>query len=445
MKTLQLARHWARNARIEHALLQRLPAAGLVTGSSLLKYPQARCLSQETQGSSKFPYKHMVGGIPDAMKVGDQSVLVRDRGGFRMVTLNRPRALNALNEPMILSMYGHFKTWEEGDLVTGILLKGEGKAFCAGGDVKAVTEKYKQGFRAEVFNFFRTEYRLNHLIATMRTPFVALLDGVTMGGGAGVSVHGDFRIATEKTLFAMPECALGLFTDVGATHFLTHKARYEIGVYMALCGARVRGRELVQIGLATHFVPSFKLEELESRLGDARWGGRDVEVVRAMIEEFADPHEKVDLGGESGPGAGEMSVDPIVTHANEIVEIFALETLEEICEELGRRSEAGSAWARDALKSIQKASPTSLRITHEALKRARHSTLEDALKMEFTILHAFMDGHDFYEGVRAILVDKDNKPKWSPATLAEVGDDVVEDYFSDKGDDLVFESGRSKL
>ncbi|QDZ19233.1 enoyl-CoA hydratase/isomerase [Chloropicon primus] len=398
-------------------------------------------LSGESDKGDKFPHKHMVGGIADAMKVGDQTVLTRDRGGFRVVTLNRPKALNALNEEMILSLYKHYSAYDASDLVTGVLLKGEGKAFCAGGDVKAVTKRYKEGFEKEVFNFFRTEYQLNHLIATMRTPYVAVMDGVTMGGGAGVSIHGDFRIATEKTLFAMPECALGLFTDVGATHFLTHKTRYELGVYLAMCGARVRGRELVDIGIATHFVPSFKLDELEGRLGDARWGGRDKDLVRRMIEEVADPHDKVDLGD----GGKEMSVDPIVAHRSEIIEVFALDTIEEICEELSKRASQGVKWCEDAHKAIMRSSPMSLKVTLEALKRSRNSSLEDALKMEFRILHGFMEGNDFYEGVRAILVEKDNKPTWKPASLEEATAEMVDAYFADWGDELEFHAKPAKL
>merc|ERR1712224_802872 len=179
------------------------------------------------------------------------------------------------------------------------------------------------------------------------------------------------------------------------------------------------------IGIATHFVPSFKLEELEGRLGDARWGGRDKDLVRRMIEEVADPHDKVDLGD----GGKEMSVDPIVAHRSEIIEVFALETIEEICEELSKRASQGVKWCEDAHKAIMRSSPMSLKVTLEALKRSRNSSLEDALKMEFRILHGFMEGNDFYEGVRAILVEKDNKPTWKPASLEEVTTEMVDAYF----------------
>lgn len=393
-----------------------------------------------SDATEKFPYKHMLEGVADAMKVGEQSVLHKDKGGVRVVTLNRPRALNALNEPMIRALYDNFSRWDESDMVCGIFIKGEGKAFCAGGDVKAVTTKYKQGLKKEVMDFFGTEYRLNHLIATMRTPYVAFMDGVTMGGGAGISVHGDFRIATENTLFAMPECALGLFTDIGATHFLTHKIRYELGVYMALCGARVRGRELVDIGLATHFVPSFKLDDLEERLGDIRWGGRDAKLVKNLIEDVADPHDKIDLGEGK-----DMSIDAIVANRSEIIEVFALETIEEIIDELTKRASAGASWCEAARKAIAGSSPSSLKVTHEALKRARHATLEDALKMEYRMLHRFMEGQDFYEGVRSILIDKDNKPQWTPSSLDQVTPDVVGQYFEPVENELTLPVVKSKL
>jgi len=375
-------------------------------------------------------FREMKAPIAEAMKVGDQSVLYKDKGGIRVVTLNRPRALNALNQDMIFSLYKNFKLWDDARLVSGIFVKGEGKAFCAGGDVKAVTTKYKQGLKDEVMAFFATEYQLNHLIATMKTPYVAFLDGVTMGGGAGISVHGHFRIATENTLFAMPECGLGLFTDVGATHFLTHEVEYELGVYMALTGARIKAGTLVEVGLATHFIPSHQLEQLESRLSDVSWGARDPDMVDALIGDIADPNEYL------------VSADPIVTHAEEIKDVFKRNTIEDICDRLRHYAEgeaaAASPWAAKALDAIMKGSPTSLKVTFEALKRSRVMTLEEALKMEYRMLHRFMEGHDFYEGVRAILVDKDNKPTWQPASLAEVTDQMVAEYFDPVPTELQF-------
>ena len=346
--------------------------------------------------------------------------------------------MNALNQTMIYTLYDYCKKWEDPAMVSAVFVKGEGKAFCAGGDVKAVTKRYKNGEKKEVLHFFKREYQLNQLIATMRTPYVAFMDGVTMGGGAGISAHGHFRIATENTLFAMPECGLGLFTDVGATHFLTHLIRYELGLFMALTGARIRGRDLTEIGIATHFVPSFKLPLLEERLSDIRWGGRDAEIISNLIEDIAEPHGDVELS-EKTP------THPIVAHRSEIIEVFMLETVEEIKEELRKRAEKGSAWSQDAYNAIDRSSPTSLKVTFEALKRASTMSLNDSLQMEYRMLHRFMEGNDFYEGVRAILLDKDNAPVWKPDTLESVTKEMVAEYFAPVEEELLFSSDSSNV
>lgn len=356
------------------------------------------------------------------MKTGDQSVLFRDRGGIRIVTLNRPRALNALDQNMIDILYDNYSRWQDAPMVSGIFIKGEGKAFCAGGDVKAVTTRYRAGEKEDVMNFFRREYSLNNLIATMKTPYVAFMDGVTMGGGAGISVHGHYRIATEKTLFAMPECALGLFTDVGATHFLTHVLPYELGVYMAMTGARLGGKELTAVGIATHFVPSFKLDQLEERLGDVRWSGKDVEKIGMLLDDIADPWEDVQLVQKKPEG-------PILKNQSEIMEVFSLETVEEIRDELNKRAQNGSEWCQQAHKAIVGGSPTSLKVTFEALRRSRNLPLAESLQMEYRMLYRFMEGNDFYEGVRSILVDKDNKPSFQPSRLEDISREMVLEYF----------------
>ena len=339
--------------------------------------------------------------------------------GLAIATLNRPRTLNCLEEDMLTMMWDQYNTWLRNPVACTIMLKGEGpKAFCAGGDVKFATGTWAKGDKERVLKFFGTEYQMNYLLHTMKKSHVAFLDGIVMGGGAGMSMHGLFNVATEKTMFAMPECALGLFPDVGASHFLTHKASYPVGLCLALTGMRVYGNDVKSIGLASHYIPSFKLDMVEHNLeslGAELVDPRLVDVVLTRLEEL-EPEENSVL----------MSKMDVI-HA-----VFSedKESVEEIVLHLRSLTEAGDTWCEGALKSIEKASPSSLRVTLEQMRRGKDMPLRECLKMEFRLLNRFLERHDFYEGVRSILIDKDNKPTWEPASLAEVTDAMVAEYFA---------------
>ncbi|XP_051478927.1 3-hydroxyisobutyryl-CoA hydrolase, mitochondrial isoform X3 [Apus apus] len=296
-------------------------------------------------------------------------VLLEKKGGAGIITLNRPKALNALNHSMIQQIYPQIKTWEQDPETFLIIIKGTGgKAFCAGGDIRAITDAGKAGDRLAQ-DFFRGEYTLNNAIGTCRKPYVALIDGITMGGGVGLSVHGHFRVATEKTLFAMPETAIGLFPDVGGGYFLPRLSG-KMGYYLALTGFRLKGRDVLKAGIATHFVESEKLPALEKDL---------IALKSPSKENIADLLNSYHV------------------------------------------------------KTISKMSPTSLKITLRQLREGASMSLQDVLTMEYRLSQACMKGHDFYEGVRAVLVDKDHSPRWKPAALEEVSDEFVDNCFKPLG------------
>ncbi|XP_010404817.2 3-hydroxyisobutyryl-CoA hydrolase, mitochondrial isoform X2 [Corvus cornix cornix] len=345
-------------------------------------------------------------------------VLLEKKGGAGIITLNRPKALNALNLSMIQQIYPQIKTWEQDPETFLIIIKGTGgKAFCAGGDIRAITEAGKVGDELSQ-DFFRGEYRLNNAIGTCKKPYVALIDGITMGGGVGVSVHGHFRVATEKTLFAMPETAIGLFPDVGGGYFLPRLSG-KIGYYLALTGCRLKGRDVLKAGIATHFVESEKLPALEKDLIALKSPSK--EKIADLLNSY---HMKCTVDQEK-----EFVLDE---HMEKINSIFSANSMEEIVKKL---KQDGSPFAMKQLETINKMSPTSLKLTLRQLREGASMSLQEVLRMEYRLSQACMKGHDFYEGVRAVLIDKDQSPKWNPAALEEVSDEFVDNCFKPLGND----------
>ncbi|NXC56010.1 HIBCH protein, partial [Aleadryas rufinucha] len=345
-------------------------------------------------------------------------VLLEKKGGAGIITLNRPKALNALNLSMIQQIYPQIKTWEQDPETFLIIIKGTGgKAFCAGGDIRAITEAGKAGDKL-LQDFFRGEYRLNNAIGTCKKPYVALIDGITMGGGVGVSIHGHFRVATEKTLFAMPETAIGLFPDVGGGYFLPRLSG-KIGYYLALTGCRLKGRDVLKAGIATHFVESEKLPALEKDLIALKSPSK--EKIADLLNSY---HMKCTVDKEK-----EFVLDE---HMEKINSLFAANSMEEIVKKL---KQDGSPFAMKQLETLNKMSPTSLKLTLRQLREGASMSLQDVLRMEYRLSQACMKGHDFYEGVRAVLIDKDQSPKWKPATLEEVSDEFVDNCFKPLGND----------
>ncbi len=336
------------------------------------------------------------------------------RGGVGGVTLNRPRALNALTLDMIVKFDAQLASWAADDEIKAVLIEGVGgKAFCAGGDVLAVYHAGQEG-GALAADFFRSEYTLNRRIHAFPKPYVALLDGITMGGGVGVSIHGDFRVVTENLMFAMPETGIGLFPDIGASWFLP-RCPGETGTYLGLTGARLKAPDAIALGLGTHFIPASRLRDLEVALYAAPWGDESArETVRQVLDRFSEP---------AGPA-------PLGAHFDIIDRCFAFDSVEQI---LAALEADGSEFAVQTLEAMATKSPTALKVALAQLRRAGGLSFDDCMIMEYRLSQAFMAGSDFYEGIRALLVDKDKRPAWSPATLASVTDQIVERNFESLG------------
>ncbi|OIT38091.1 PREDICTED: 3-hydroxyisobutyryl-CoA hydrolase 1-like [Nicotiana attenuata] len=348
---------------------------------------------------------------------GTDQVLVEETSSVRTFILNRPKQLNALSHQMISQLLELFHVSERDSNVKMIILKGNGRAFCAGGDVTAVVHNVRRGNWKLGADYFREEFTLNYVMATYSKPQVSILNGIVMGGGAGASVHGRFRVATEKSVFAMPETALGLFPDVGASYFYSRLPGF-FGEYAGLTGARLDGAEMLACGLATHFVPSERLPLLEQAL--VKVNTSDPDVISAIISRFSHiPKLK-----EGSP-----------YHKMKIIDrCFSRRTVEEIISAL--ESEAlnkNDDWVSSTIQSLKKASPTSLKISLRSIREGRLQGVGSCLIREYRMVcHVLMGefSKDFFEGCRALLIDKDRNPKWEPSRLDLIRDDDVDCYFS---------------
>ncbi|XP_042678593.1 3-hydroxyisobutyryl-CoA hydrolase, mitochondrial isoform X2 [Centrocercus urophasianus] len=346
----------------------------------------------------------------------EADVLLQKKGGAGIITLNRPKVLNALSLRMIQQIYPQIKAWEQDPETFLIIIKGTGeKAFCAGGDVRAIADAGKAGDRMTQ-DYFREEYTLNNAVGTCKKPYVALIDGITMGGGVGLSVHGHFRVATERTVFAMPETAIGLFPDVGGGYFLPRLSG-KIGYLLALTGFRLKGRDVLKAGIATHFVESEKLPDLEKDLIALKSPSK--ENIADLLNSY---HMQTKIDQEK-----EFVLDE---HMEKINSIFSAKSMEEIVQKL---KQDGSPFAMKQLETINKMSPTSLKLALRQLREGASLSLQDVFTMEYRLSQACMRGHDFYEGVRAVLIDKDQSPRWKPAALEEVSDEFVDNCFKPLG------------
>ena len=334
------------------------------------------------------------------------------RGAIGLITLNRPKALNALTREMCLAMKHHLDRWATDGAIKTVVIRGAGeRAFCAGGDIRALYDSGKNN-TSYALDFYRDEYRLNAAIKHFPKPYVALLHGIVMGGGVGVSVHGSHRVADETVVFAMPETGIGLFPDVGGSYFLP-RCPGELGTYLALTGERLKTADALYAGVATHFVPAARTEELLAALED---GTKPDFVLRSFAEDAGDA--------------------PLAQRREAIDRTFSESSVEGILTAL---DSDGSDWAQQTAGTIRKKSPTSLKITFEQLQRGRHLSFDDCMRMEYRMVNRIVAGHDFYEGVRATIIEKDNAPKWKPADLDHVTPAAVETYFEPlDADELTF-------
>ncbi|MFF4261662.1 enoyl-CoA hydratase/isomerase family protein [Streptomyces virginiae] len=344
----------------------------------------------------------------DAQPEDANTVLFHTDGRTGVVTLNRPRAINALTHPMVSRIDEALAAWADDPAVQQVLIRGAGeRGLCAGGDIRAIHDDAKAGNTASA-DFWRDEYRLNARIARYPKPYVALMDGITMGGGVGVSAHGSVRIVTERSRVAMPETGIGFVPDVGGTYLLG-RAPGELGTHLALTGTAVGAADALLCGLADHFVPADRLPELTAALAGAP--------AHEVIPRYA-----------ATPGPGELA-----DRRGWIDHCYAATTVEEIVERLLGQGEPA---AKEAAETILAKSPTALKVTLAALRRAVElGPLERVLAQEFRVSCNALTAPDLVEGIRAQVVDKDRAPRWSPATLAEVSGADVERFFAPLGED----------
>ncbi len=347
---------------------------------------------------------------------------IRTGNGIGRITLTRPEALHALNTGMCVEILGALARWAQDTAVHLVWIDHqEGtRGFCSGGDIRMLAAS-GSGDAAEARAFFRTEYRMNASLNAFPKPVIALLDGVTMGGGVGLSVHGSHRVATERTLFAMPETGIGLFPDVGGGWFLPRLGG-EIGTWLALTGSRLKGADVAAAGIATHYLPS--------------------ELVPALAKQMMAADFSVDAQGmldEILRGLTRAAPPPSYAAHTEVIDrCFAHQTAEEIVAALDAE---GSDWAREQAAVIRAKSPETVKVALRQLREGgKAASFEDNMRMEFRIGWRKVQSHDFQEGVRAVIVDKDNAPAWSPARLEDVSEAAVARYFEPLGaDELSFE------
>ena len=340
----------------------------------------------------------------------DGDILVRQFGALRRLTLNRPKALNALTLDMAVTMTTWLRTWVNDGAVGTVLIDGAGeRGLCAGGDLRALYDAVKRNDPLPQY-FWATEYRLDVLIARYRKPVVVVMDGLTMGGGVGISAHAAHRVVTERSAIAMPEVSIGYFPDVGAS-FLLARTPDHVGTHLALTGERSGAADAMYCGLADVHIAAARLAELPERLADCRTA-TDVQARLAQLSTLAAPGRLA---------AARQWIDAC----------YGADTIEEIVARLHERENEA---ARAAAATLQKMSPTSLKITLRNIRAAlSFEKLEDSFRQDYRVSLACIAAHDFIEGIRAAIVDKDRNPVWRPDKLEDVTPEIVERHFRSVG------------
>ncbi len=336
---------------------------------------------------------------------GEAPVIARVEGDWGRLTLNRPKALHALNTEMCRLMISALLAWRDDAAVEAVLIDHTGeRGFCAGGDIRMIAESGASDGRAAQ-QFFLEEYRLNALLFGYAKPVVAIMDGVTMGGGVGISAPASYRVATERTVFAMPETGIGLFPDVGGGWFLP-RLPGETGMWLALTGSRLKAADCLLLGLATDYVPQGEVERLKAEL---------------LARPDAIDTVLTELEGEAGE-------PPLAAHREEIDRLFGIGSVEAIFAAL--EAEKGGEWAAAQLAVLRTKSPQAMKVSHRQLRQGRDmASFEGEMAVEYRIASRVCRTPDFREGVRAVIVDKDNAPRWDPPTLGEVSEQRLDAIF----------------
>ncbi|KAJ5897998.1 3-hydroxyisobutyryl-CoA hydrolase [Penicillium tannophilum] len=359
---------------------------------------------------------------------GDEAddVLFNSIYGLRSIELNRPKKLNSLNGSMVRKILPRLQEWEKSHLANIVLISGAGpKALCAGGDVAALALQNEKGIEGQKASadFFGLEYRLDHLIATYSKPVISFMDGITMGGGVGLSMHAPFRIATERTVFAMPETTIGFFPDVGGSFFLP-RLDGQTGTYLALTSARLNGVQAFNAGIATHYLHSSVLGSVTQRLSELVFPDNvalpeRLDAVNKTMAEFAVgiPTDEAQVLGSA--------------NRRSIERCFGFNTIEEIFQAVEKEKETNEKWAQETLETLSTRSPTSLKVTLRQMRLGKEWDIAETFKREHQIAANFMRHPDFVEGVKARLMSKPaRQAEWQPATLEEVSQETVDSFFT---------------
>ncbi|MCR9139194.1 MAG: enoyl-CoA hydratase/isomerase family protein [Alphaproteobacteria bacterium] len=337
-----------------------------------------------------------------------EDISVEVTGALGVITLTREAALNALTHAMLRTISSVLDEWERDANIHHIVIRGRGRAFSAGGDLLDLYERGRAG--NPNYSFFQDEYRLNARLGIFPKPIVALIDGIVMGGGVGVAVHGRYRVMTENAVFSMPEVGIGFFPDVGGSFFLPRLPN-RMGYYLGLTGARIRAPDAHKAKIATHVMPADSLDALTKALAT----DTDTD---AVLNRFHDE---------------QMLTDTVLDH-DEIESLFTCDTLEGIVANLDRAA-PDSRLAASALKAIARNSPTSVAVAFRQIRNGEGRSLAECMRMEYRILVRMLEGPDFYEGIRAVIVDKTNDPQWRPDSADALSEDRVDAFFKPLGED----------
>ena len=338
-----------------------------------------------------------------------QDILFTCEKHIGVVTLNRPNALNALTLPMLVALQNQLSHWDNDPAIHAIVIKAtEGRAFCAGGDVRFIYQ-LGSGAYAQSMNFFAIEYRLNHFIHTLKKPYIALMDGITMGGGVGISLHGSHPVATERFRFAMPETSIGFFPDIGASYLLS-RCLGHFGMYLGLTGSQLDAADAKALNLVKYVIASEQLSAVMHRLIETDLSTDAHQRISKLLQQFVQttqPKRVNEIKREVDAHFGLMSMDALMNSLYE----------------------NKNDWQQRTYHLLAQKAPLSLEVTLEQLQRARSLTLAECLQMDYGLTSHFMRDVDFYEGVRALLIDKDNTPRWKPDTLTHVTMEMMAKYF----------------
>ncbi|KAL7610148.1 hypothetical protein Lser_V15G14181 [Lactuca serriola] len=370
-----------------------------------------RATSLSTSTNSSL-FDHSLTGDPDSV------VLVEGNASSRTVVLNRPSFLNALNSAVAYRLHKLYKNWEDTPDIGFVVMKGSGsRAFSAGGDIVAIRDFVQKGNMEECKEFFRNLYKFIYILGTYLKPNVAILDGYTMGGAGGISIPGTFRVATDKTVFAIPETLIGYHPDAGASFYISRLPGY-LGEYLALTGARLSGVEMVACGLATHYSQSTNVPLIEEHLRNLITD--DPSIIETSLSNFSDLHYP--------------NNSSVIRRIEMLDKCFKHDTVEEIMDALeNEAAKTNDEWCLSTLKNLKYASPLSLKVTLRSIREGRFQSLDQCLIREYRMTLQGISGQistDFCEGVRARMVDKDHAPKWDPPSLEHVSKDMVDQYFS---------------